>query len=160
MLLRNKSIFTVMIQCGVCQNPDVLQLTIFPNKHLHRGNGSSVGISRKINPDFSAWAEEGDSSISQLLLIMICYRLKTKTRHYGVGRLQKDLLVKLLFRDEDSVYCFHMLQAYKTGKMSGENNMSYYIDTEHSLGLSAHFPGTFPRWEPEWEIFAYDWAWR
>lgn len=36
MLLRNKSIFSVMIQRGVCQNPDVLQLTIFPNKHLHR----------------------------------------------------------------------------------------------------------------------------
>ncbi|KAL2297270.1 hypothetical protein Nmel_016566 [Mimus melanotis] len=29
--------------------------------------------------------------------------------------------------------------------MSGENNMSYYIDTEHSLVLSALFPGTFPR---------------
>lgn len=102
-------------------------------------------ISRKTNPDFSAWAEERNSSISQLLLIMICYRLKTKTRHYGVGRLQKDLLVKLLFRgDEDSVYCFHMVQASKTGKMSGENKMSYYIDTEHSLGLSALFLIPFP----------------
>lgn len=104
-----------------------------------------MGISRKTNPDFPAWAEEGNSSISQLLLIMICCRLKPKTRHCGVGRLQKDLLVKLLLRgDEDSVYCFHMVQAYKTGKMSGENNMSYYIDTEHSLGLSALFLVPFP----------------
>lgn len=133
-LLRNKSIFTVMIQCGVCQNPDVLQLTIFANEHLHRKMDLLWESAEKTNPGFSAWAEEGNSSISQLLLIMICYRLKTKTRHYGVGRLQKDLLVKLLFRgDEDSVYCFHMVQAYKTGKMSGENNMSYYIDTEHSF---------------------------
>lgn len=29
---------------------------------------------------------------------MICRRLKTKTRHYGVGRLQKDLLVKAAVR--------------------------------------------------------------
>lgn len=134
-----------MIQCGVSQNPDVLQLTIFPNKHLHREMDLLWESAEKQTPDFSAWAQEGDSSISQLLLIMICYRLKTKTRHYGVGRLQKDLLVKLLFRgDEDSVYCFHMVQAYKTGKMSGENNVSSYIETEHSSGLSALFPGTFP----------------